>query len=271
MTRRYAVVGNPVSHSLSPLMHAGWLADHNVDADYIALKLESADPIGAIRNLGAQGFSGVNVTVPYKEAAAAAADFGAFTVANTLCWDERGAIWAYNTDGDGFIDALTEVVPDWRARVAKALILGAGGAAGGILQALRVSSDHNIEFVIANRTRTRAEMLADNTERTLVGDWNDLGSLFASADIIVQTTTLGMNGNESPDWPVERCKPDAVIVDIVYRPLETPLLKAARARGLTAVDGLGMLIHQGARAFEIWFGIKPDTEKARARLLAALS
>jgi shikimate dehydrogenase len=117
----------------------------------------------------------------------------------------------------------------------------------------------------------RAEALADTLTYTGVGDWKDLGALFEGADLIVQATTLGMGVSHSPNWPVHRCKPDAIVVDIVYRPLETPLLAAARARGLKTVDGLGMLIHQGARSFEIWFGIKPDVAKARARLEAALA
>jgi shikimate dehydrogenase len=268
MTKRYAVIGDPVGHSLSPVMHAGWIEDHHLDATYEALLLRSDDPVAAIRVLS--GLAGVNVTVPHKEAAAKAADRSDDQVANTLRWEVDGTISAFNTDGLGFVDCLNESSPGWREKVETALILGAGGAANGIAHALRSDAAVDIDLVVANRTRARAEALAAGLPRTRVADWNDLESLFANADLIVQTTTLGMGGAPSPVWPVERCKPDAIVVDIVYRPLQTPLLKAARDRGLTAVDGLGMLIHQGARAFEIWFGVKPDAKKARARLLAAL-
>jgi shikimate dehydrogenase len=269
MTKRYAVIGDPVSHSLSPLMHTGWIEDHGLDATYEAYRLESDDPVGAIRRL--TQFAGMNVTVPHKEAAAKAADRGAFRVANTLRWEADGSLSAFNTDGDGFLDALTEAVPDWGDRVGNALILGAGGAGEGIAHALRAGPKRDIYITIANRTPTRAEALAKAIGYSDVGDWNDLGALFERADLIVQATTLGMNGAASPDWPVHRCKRDAILVDIVYRPLETSFLRAARAEGLATVDGLGMLIHQGALAFEIWHGIKPDTVKARHRLMAALA
>jgi shikimate dehydrogenase len=269
MTKRYAVIGDPVSHSLSPLMHSGWIADHGLNATYEAYQLRSDDPVAAIRGL--TKFDGMNVTVPHKKAAAKAADAGAFRVANTLRREKDGSLSAFNTDGDGFLDALTEALPDWGARVSDVLILGAGGAAEGIIDALHPAPKHDIRFIIANRTRERAEGLAESRNFTDVGDWNDLGPLFERADLIVQTTALGMSDAPIPEWPVHRCKRDAIIVDIVYRPLETPLLRAARAEGLTAIDGLGMLIHQGARSFEIWHGIKPDTAKARARLEAALT
>ena len=270
-TQVLAIFGDPVGHSLSPVMHNGWIADHDLDAVYVALPLKTDDPVAAFRALKQVGLKGANVTVPYKEAAAAVADSGETRVANTLRWSPDGAVRAFNTDGDGFIDALTEAVSDWPSRVSTALILGAGGAAGGIAHALYPGARRDIDVVITNRTPARAQALADTVARARVGNWNDLASLFAAADLIVQTTTLGMNGSASPEWPVARCKPSAIVVDIVYRPLETPLLKAARARGLTAVDGLGMLIHQGARSFEHWFGIKPDAAKARARLMAALA
>ncbi|HWA01338.1 MAG TPA: shikimate dehydrogenase [Caulobacterales bacterium] len=269
-TQLLAIFGDPVGRSLSPVMHNGWIEDHGLDAVYVALPLRGGDPVAAFHALKHVGFRGANVTTPHKEAAAAAADSGAFRVANVLRWEADGALSAFNTDGDGFLDALAEAVPGWGARVSEVLILGAGGAAKGIAQALLPGPAQDIDLTIANRTAERAEALAKTLTRAHVGDWNDLGSLFANADLIVQTTTLGMDGTASPHWPVARCKSGAIVVDIVYRPLETPLLKAARAQGLTAVDGLGMLIHQGARAFKLWFDIEPDTKIARQRLLAAL-
>jgi len=264
MTRRYAVVGDPVSQSLSPLMHTGWIADHGLDATYGAYQLRSGNPVSAIRRL--KQFAGMNVTVPHKEAAAAAADRCEGSVANVLRWESDGSLSGFNTDGLGFLDALDEAAPTWRASN-RALILGAGGAAQGIAGPL---SQFVRTVIVANRTQSRAEDLAASLPKGEVRDWADLRAAFAEADLIVQTTTLGMAGAHSPDWPLDVCSAETIAADIVYRPLETPFLAAARARGLKTVDGLGMLIHQGALAFEIWFGIRPDAAKARARLKAAL-
>lgn len=266
MTKRYAVVGNPVSHSLSPLMHTGWIADHRLDATYEAYLLRGDDPVAAIRGL--TQFAGMNVTVPHKEAAAAAADRSATAVANVLRWEPDRSLSAFNTDGLGFLDALDEAAPEWRRSVKHVLILGAGGAARGIGGVLL---QHVKTITIANRTRSRAEELAESLVAARVCGWADLPSAFAEADLIVQTTTLGMAGTISPAWPLDVCSAGTIVVDIVYRPLETPFLAGARARGLKTVDGLGMLIHQGARSFEIWFGVRPDVVKARTRLEAALS
>jgi len=260
-----AVIGDPVGHSLSPVMHNGWIEDHGLDAVYVALPFKSAAAAAALRGLKAARLKGLNITVPHKEAAALAADRSEAAVANTWRWERDGTVSAFSTDGGGFVDALTEAAPDWRDAVRQILILGAGGAAEGITHALKDRTP-----VIANRTRARAEALAATLPNARVADWAALDEEFARADLIIQTTTLGMSGAASPSWPVERCKRSAIVVDIVYRPLQTPLLEAARALRLITVDGLGMLIHQGARAFELWFGVKPDTQKARRRLLAAL-
>lgn len=265
-TRVYAVIGDPVIHSLSPVMHNGWIGDYGLDAVYVALPLRSNDPVGAIRALS--GLAGMNVTVPHKEAAAKAAARSEGEVANVLRREEDGSLSAFNTDGEGFLDALRETVRDWRAQVRRVLILGAGGAALGIGRALSPFVD-TIHF--ANRTAERAERSAGAIANGRSMRWDDLERGFGHADLIVQATTLGMEGQEEIDWPVSFCRPNAIVADIVYRPPETALLRAARERKLQTVDGLGMLIHQGARAFELWFGVKPDTAKARDRLIAALA
>lgn len=267
-TKVLAVIGDPVGHSLSPLMHNAWIADHGLDAIYVALPLRSTDAASAVRALKGMGFAGLNVTVPHKQAAAAAADCSDGLVANVLRWEKDGSLSAFNTDGAGFLDALDESAPDWRGRVKRVLIVGAGGAAQGIGAALSAHVD-TIHF--ANRTAERANAVASSMRNGRILRWDDLERGFGAADLIVQTTTLGMTGQPDHDWPVQFTRPNAIVADIVYRPLETALLAFARARGLTAMDGLGMFIHQGARAFELWFDLKPDTEKARARLLAALA
>lgn len=265
-TKVYAVIGDPVSHSLSPVMHNGWIADHGLDAVYVALPLKSEDPVAAIRAL--TGFAGLNVTVPYKEAAAKAAARREGAVANVLRKEDDGSFSGFNTDGAGFLDSLAERVPDWRAQVRRVLILGAGGGALGIGQALSPFVD-TVHF--ANRTAARADQTAAAIPNGRTMRWDDLERGFGHADLIVQATTLGMEGQDEITWPIAFCRPNAIVADIVYRPLETALLRVARERKLQTVDGLGMLIHQGARSFELWFGIKPDTAKARERLIAALA
>jgi len=266
-TKVYAIIGDPVEHSLSPLMQNGWIADHGFDAVYVALPLKSANAVAAIRALKQLGLAGANVTVPHKEGAARAADKSDGPVANVLRWEPDGTVAAFNTDGAGFLDSLDEAAPHWRGRATRALILGAGGAAQGIAQAL---SPHVATVHIMNRTPERADVVAKSISNGRTLRWDDLERGFGAADLIVQTTTLGFDGADSPEWPLAVCKPTTIVADIVYRPLETSFLAAARQRGLVAVDGLGMLIHQGARSFEIWFGVKPDAAKARARLMQAL-
>lgn len=265
-TQILGIFGDPIGHSLSPVMHNGWFADHNIDAVFVAFRLQSADPVAAFRAMKGLGLKGASVTVPHKEAAAQAADRTEAPAVNCLRWEGDRSVSAINTDGAGFLDALTEAAPDWQAKTKTILILGAGGGAYGIAATLAGKAN----LVIANRTLARAEALATQFPTSRAASWDDLPALFAEADMIIHTTTQGMGSNPSPDWPVARCKQGTIVVDIVYRPLETPLLKAARAQGLIAVDGLGMLIHQGVRAFEYWFAIKPDPASARRRMLAAL-
>lgn len=266
-TQVLAVIGDPVAHSLSPVMHNGWIADHALNAVYVALPLTGDDPAAALRALKRFGLKGANVTVPHKEAAARAADRSENAVANVLRWEDDGSVSAFNTDGLGFLDSLSERAPDWRGRINRVLMLGAGGAARAIATALSPFVD-TIHF--ANRTAERGEAAALLLPNGRALRWDDLERGFGAADLIVQATTLGMDGQPETEWPVANCRANAIVADIVYRPLDTPLLTAASARGLATIDGLGMLIHQGARSFDLWFGVKPDAAKARTRLLAAL-
>lgn len=264
-TALLAVVGDPVAHSLSPAMHNGWIADHGLDAIYAALPVPG-DARAFFQGLKQARFKGVNITVPHKEAAAALADRVSGPVANVWRKEEDGSVSAFNTDGQGFIASLDEGAPGWTGN--NVLVIGAGGAAQGIVDAL---VKRQCLITVANRTLERAEAIAAPINGGRAAPWEALPDLFAEADLIIQTTTLGMGGRDSPAWPIERARADVVVVDIVYRPLETPLLAAARARGLKTVDGLGMLLHQGALAFELWFGVAPDTRRARARLEAILA
>jgi shikimate dehydrogenase len=273
MTKRYAVIGDPVSHSLSPLMHSGWIEAYGLDATYEALHLRSDDPIAAIRGL--KFLAGVNVTVPHKDAAASAAERASATVrqlnaANTLTWRD-GILFGDNTDASGFTLALEEAAPDWR-EAKTALVIGAGGAGRAVAYGL--AGQNGPVITIVNRTFERADaaarMIGPHCGQTVISrPWSALAECIAEADIIVNATILGLNGAPF-DWPTKHARAGAIVADIVYRPLETPLLRQARASGLKTVDGLGMLIHQGALSFEIWHGVKPDVARARSLLEAAL-
>lgn len=266
-TQVLAVIGDPVAHSLSPLMHNGWIADHGLDAVYVALPLKTDDAEVALKVLKSLRLHGLNITAPHKAVAARAADRAQSGVANVWRWELDGSVSAFNTDGEGFLDSLDEGAPGWRTRTSRALVLGAGGAALAIGAALSPFVD-TIHF--ANRTAERGEAAAASMPNGRGLRWDDLERGFGAADLIVQATTLSMNGDDAIEWPIDNVRAGAIVADIVYQPLETGLLRAARDKGLTTVDGLRMLIHQGVRSFELWFGIRPDAAKARARLLAAL-
>jgi len=268
-TKVLAVVGDPVTHSLSPAMHNAWIAAAGLDAVYVALTMRGE----GVDALPRSGLFGANVTVPHKERAAALATHRDASVerlgaANTLRFDAHG-VSAFNTDAPGFIASLDEDAPGWRAITSTALVLGAGGAARAIVGGLADAGISRI--LVANRTAARADEVCAVTSAASPWAWNDLSGAFAQADLIVNATSPGLSGSPSPEWPIAAAPAHACIVDILYRPLETPLIAAARVRGLKTVDGLGMLIHQGALAFDIWFGVKPDTRAARKVLEAILA
>ena len=268
-TKVLAVLGNPIAHSLSPPMHNAWLDAAGIDAAYVALPIEG-DVFAA---LPALGLYGANVTVPHKERAAAIATqkdeaVARLGAANVLRFAPEG-VAAFNTDAPGFVASLDEDAPGWRARVRTALVMGAGGAARAIAWGLAAAGVPQI--LVSNRTQARAHEVCAACPGAAPWPWSSLGDGFAKADLIVNATSLGLAGGSSPDWPIAAAPAHALVADAVYKPLETPLLAAARARGLATVDGLGMLIHQGALAFEIWFGVKPDTKAARTQLRALLA
>jgi shikimate dehydrogenase len=267
------VCGHPIAHSRSPKIHGFWLKQYGIEGSYTAIDVAPEAFGNFLNNIAADGFAGGNVTIPHKEAAfhlvgrrdAAAEAIGAV---NTL-WLENGSLWGGNTDAYGFAANLDEQAPDWD-KADTALVLGAGGAARAIIHALKERGFRQIRIV--NRTVERAEALADQFDKGVSAH-----SLAASSEflpetgLLINTTSLGMHGNmEIPVDP--SALPDAATVtDIVYVPLETPLLAAARARGLKTVDGLGMLLHQAVPGFERWFGVKPTvTRELRDMIVADL-
>ncbi len=256
------VIGFPIGHSKSPVLHGYWLRELGIQGYYVPLLMSQAEFVGGLRSLPKLGFKGVNVTLPHKIPALGLADTvtdraALIGAANTLTFKSDGSISADNTDGYGFIQNLRQNAPDWNASNGPALVLGAGGAARAIVSALL--SEGVTELRLANRTRGRADMLADQFgAKVEIIDWNRASDAMDGAMTIVNTTSLGMEGQ--PDLPVvlDAAPKNAVVTDIVYTPIKTPFLMAAQDRSLKTVDGLGMLLHQGVPGFENWFGACPE-------------
>jgi shikimate dehydrogenase len=268
---RACVVGWPVSHSRSPLIHGYWLERHGIAGSYtrVAVKIEEAADF--LRDLVGRGYVGCNVTIPHKETAFAVADVTlpaarAAGAANTL-WYESGKLLADNTDGVGFVENIRSTVPGFSFEGVVVSMLGAGGAARGIAHALLAAGVEEIR--VFNRTRARAEALAEILgARIAAFDWSERNAGSQGAALLINTTPLGMNKADTLDIDMPLLDPGCIVADIVYVPLETPLLAAARRRGLVTVDGLGMLLHQAVPGFERWFGVRPEvTDELRALIV----
>lgn len=258
------VVGRPVGHSRSPRLHRHWLAQHGIKGDYVALEVAEEDFSEVLRVLPRAGFRGVNVTIPHKRAALDIADGTSerarrIGAANLLVFEE-GRILADNTDGEGFVASLRQGAPGWNPAAGPATILGAGGAARAVVVALL---DEGVpEVILANRTRETAEALRDDFgERLRVVDWREAGNAVEEGALVVNTTSLGMAGKPELRVPLDGLHPGQVVIDLVYAPLETRLLRESRAADAVAVDGLGMLLHQAVPAFERWFGVRPEVDE----------
>jgi shikimate dehydrogenase len=277
--RLAGIMGWPVSHSRSPLLHGFWLESLGIDGAYVPLSVRPEQLERALRALPALGFRGCNLTLPHKQAALALVDrvdpvarrIGA---ANTIIVATDGSLEARNTDAYGFRENLREAAPDWRAETGAAVVLGAGGGARGVVSALIAAGSREIRLV--NRTRAHAETmahaLATAATRITIHAWEDRSSVLGNAGLLVNTTSLGMEGKPPLALDLSPLPPSAVVADIVYVPLETDLLAAARRRGHPVVDGLGMLLHQGRPGFEAWFGrAVAVTPELRAAMLASLA
>ena len=269
------VMGWPVGHSLSPRLHGYWLSAFGIDGAYVPFAVPPHCLAEAIRALPALGLAGVNLTVPHKEAAVVLVDsceesarrIGAV---NTIVVSADGTLEGSNTDGFGFLESLREVAPRWNAAAGPAAVIGAGGAARGICVALQQAGAPEIRVV--NRTADRAERLVEEFGAPLCAvPWQDRADALEGAALLVNATTLGMAGQPALELSLGALPAAALVTDIVYVPLETPLLLAARAHGNTVVDGLGMLLHQARPGFAAWYGREPEVTPAlRAHLLDAL-
>lgn len=270
--KRAFVVGYPISHSRSPLIHGFWLRELGIEGSYERIAVEPAAFEAFATTLAGQGFAGGNVTVPHKEAAFRLASVDDpvardLEAVNTL-WLEQGVLKGMNTDVIGFLANLDQEAPGWSERLRQAVVLGAGGASRAIVYALLQRGAERI--LLANRTLDRAEALARHFGPKVTAlAWSEAAAALQTADLLVNTTSLGMKGQPPLDLDLSPLPGTALVTDIVYVPLETPLLAAARRRGLATVDGLGMLLHQAVPGFERWFGARPRvTPQLRALVLA---
>lgn len=267
MTRCF-IIGHPIAHSRSPLIHGEWLRQHGLDDSYERVDVAPKDLGRFFARLRAGEFAGGNVTVPHKEAVMPHLDvIGPAALAigavNTI-WREDGKLHGDNTDAFGFLAHLDATVPGWDQRARAALILGAGGAARAIVHAVRERGLSQITIV--NRSRDRAdELVAAFGSPLVASDWAARDTEVGRADLIVNTTSLGMRGQPALDLDLSRMRPGVVVNDIVYVPLETPLLEAAKRHGGRPVDGLGMLLHQAIPGFARWFGFRPQVTPALRR------
>ena len=265
--RLAGVIGHPVAHSRSPRLHGTWLERHGIDGAYLPLAIAPEDFAACVMALAKMGFAGANVTIPHKEAAFAVCDRVAESArragaVNTLVFTPTG-IEGANTDGSGFLANLRAHGVDPAA--GPALVLGAGGAARAIATALQ---DAGAAVTLCNRSPARAAALARDFGLAHI-PWEARADALADHALVVNTTSLGMAGHEPLELDLARAAPGMAVADIVYVPLETPLLAAARARGLVAVEGLGMLLHQAVPGFAAWFGVTPVVDDALYRAVAA--
>ncbi|OCW57336.1 shikimate dehydrogenase [Hoeflea olei] len=271
--RRAFVIGDPIGHSRSPLIHRYWLETAGLPGGYDPVAVRAVELEGFVAALkdGSSGFCGGNATIPHKEALlglvdvidSTATDIGAV---NTV-WLEDGRLHATNTDSYGFAANLDETAPGWDGATS-AVVLGAGGASRAVLHALLARGVGSI--VLINRTVARAEALARRYgPRVTAHGLDALQDLVQGAGLFVNTSSLGMGGTEVPAIDFTGMARDALVTDIVYVPLETPILAMARAQGVATADGLGMLLHQAVPGFEKWFGIRPEvTPELRSRVIA---
>lgn len=260
------VIGHPIGHSRSPRLHRHWLRTHGLRGDYIPMDVTDDNLEQVIKALPKMGFVGVNITIPHKERILGLADLVTdratlIGAANTLIFRRDGKIHADNTDGYGFVANLRQGAPDWQPERGPAAVLGAGGAARAVIASL---IDVGVtEILLSNRTRPRADALqSDFGSKVRVFDWVQAGNLLEEAITVVNTTSLGMDGQPPFRVPLDGLRPGTVVTDLVYTPLRTGLLEAAEAAGCVTVDGLGMLLHQAVPAFERWFGARPEVDEA---------
>lgn len=270
--KKAGVIGWPIEHSRSPMIHGHWLKRYGIAGSYDKIAVRPEDAAAFFTSLASRGLAGCNVTLPHKEAAFAAAEVKhdsalAVGAANTM-WLEDGKLHGANSDTYGFMTHLSVSAPGWSKRDAPVAILGAGGSSRAIIYGFLEAGVPEVR--VFNRTASRAEELASHFGRRVkVGAWDQRDRAIADVSVIVNTTSLGMAKTGTLDIDLSAMRADAVVADIVYVPLETDLLCRARARGLIGVDGLGMLLHQAVPGFEKWFGVRPEVTSELRQIIVA--
>ena len=271
--RAACVIGWPIRHSRSPLIHGYWIKQHGLAADYRPEAVAPEAFADFIRDLPAHGYVGANITIPHKEAALQLSEpddrARAVGASNTL-WFDGGRLRSTNTDVEGFTANLDTAVPGWELRDGEAVVLGAGGSARAVVHGLIERGMARINVV--NRTLDRAQALRERFGTAVQpAHWTALPHLLTRAGLLVNTTSLGMTGQPPLEIDLGSLPRHAVVTDLVYAPLETPLLVAAHSRGHAIADGLGMLLHQAVRGFQLWFGVRPEvTPELRSLIVADL-
>ena len=266
-----AVLGSPISHSKSPLLHGYWLNRYNIKGCYVPIDVSSSNLKQVLNAMPKMGFVGANVTIPHKETVLTFADqisdrASLIGAANTLSFMDGGKIYADNTDGVGFMENIRCNAPKWKPTIGPAMLLGAGGAARAVVASLLESGVP--EVWITNRTKVRAEQfVADFGARLKTIDWVNSSVRLGDINILINSTSLGMVNKPPLNINLDRLNRKALVTDLVYTPLDTPLLRAARSKGCDTVDGLGMLIHQAVAGFARWFGEKPEADQATRDVL----
>lgn len=271
------VIGYPIKHSRSPLIHGHWLAEHGIAGSYEPIEVAPADLPAFLDRIRSGEFTGGNVTVPHKEEAWKLVDFRdldtdhlkAFNTLSQVETVDGIAIYGQNTDLYGFLANLDQQAPGWNKDVENAIVLGAGGAARAVAAGLMLRVPGRVH--ILNRTRERAAALAADIvpRRAVGGSLDDFAALAPTSQLVVNTTTIGMHGTRFDNLDLSLLPKSALVTDIVYVPLVTPLLADARALGLRTVDGLGMLLHQAVPGFEAWFGVRPEVTPALRQKIEA--
>ena len=269
------VMGWPVAHSRSPAIHGHWIRELGLKGNYVLLPVQTENLMDAVHGLRALGFAGCNLTIPHKVAAMAlvdrvdplAARIGAI---NTIVVEADGLLTGYNTDAYGFIQSLLDEQPDWRADTGPITVLGAGGAARAVLVALAERGAKDIR--LCNRSLDKAQALASEFGGPIRAyPWEQRTELLDGCALLVNTTSLGMKGQDALELSLENLPKQALVCDVIYVPLETPLLATARQRGNATVNGLGMLLNQARPAFHHWFGVLPEiTAELRRQVEATL-
>ena len=270
MKKKFAIIGSPVSHSLSPIMHNYWFKKYNIDAEYDPLDIDKSEIQNVIDKIKNKEIKGINVTLPYKKSVISFLsktinDANETHSVNTVMLDEKNNLIGENTDVFGFQAAYLKSIPNQEKKNKKVLVLGAGGVAPSIILALLKSKMHNI--TLSNRTYEKSLFLKKNFKNLSIIKWNDLSIEINKFDIIINATSLGLNSNDEFSSDFSNFKKNMVYIDTIYNPAETKMIKYFKSNKIRTHNGLNMLIYQGQKAFYLWNKINPEVDDELLKLL----